>query len=105
MAWWRGAGMVSTFLTCPERERVKRNSGAVSDSGETIKRPLASVVMQIHEPSLVSAERSNSALKPGRTLRDSAGVALAARGIRCGFSAPTTRGNSEKQTNQTRFLL
>ena len=34
--------------------------------------------MQIHEPSPVSADLSNSALKPGNTVSDSAGVACGA---------------------------
>src|SRR3954471_24645464 len=40
-----------------------------------MRRPRESVVMQIHEPSPAAAERSSSALKPGSTFKDSAGVA------------------------------
>src|SRR5690349_16106134 len=62
--------------------------------------------MQIHEPSLVAAERSSSTLKPGRTLSSSAGVA--ATGV-CGRLAdcaidglsPSDRTQSRQQTSRT----
>src|SRR5882672_977588 len=41
-----------------------------------INRPLESVVIQIHEPSHGSEECNSSTLKPGKTVSDSAGVAL-----------------------------
>src|SRR5690349_4871182 len=40
-----------------------------------MSRPLGSIAMQIHEPSPISDERINSALKPGNTVNESAGVA------------------------------
>src|SRR5690348_10387676 len=44
--------------------------------GEIIRRPLSSVVMQIHEPSPACADQSNSALKPGDNVRSSGAVAF-----------------------------
>src|SRR5437879_3419256 len=70
--------MLSILVTAPERDSVKRNKGCLSACGEIIKRPLGSMVMQIQEPSPTSAECTNSTLKPGKTVSDSAGVAWGA---------------------------
>src|SRR6186713_1327759 len=68
------------------------------------------MVMQIHEPSLVPAERSSSTLKPGRTLSSSAGVAapgggerLAGRESGCatGRFTPSDRAQSRQKTRRT----
>src|SRR5689334_7166154 len=63
------------LLTCPSRDNDTRNNGCASDCGEMIKRPLLSTAIQIHDPSLRSAECNSSTLNPGATVNDSADVA------------------------------
>src|SRR2546430_2629537 len=77
MASWIGAGIFSIFVTWPERERLTRNKDWLVAWGEMMRRPLGSMVMQIHEPWPISDECSSSTLNPGNTVRDSAAVALA----------------------------
>ena len=70
-----GWSIFSIFSIWPLRESVTRSMLPVPSCGETIKRPFESIVMQTQEPSPGSDERSNSALKPGSTVRLLAEVA------------------------------
>src|SRR5436190_11616499 len=75
MALVIGKSIVSFFAMCPEASSVRRRIGSFP-WGEMISRPLLSTVIDTQEPSTAASEDLiSSTLKPGRTVRFSAGVA------------------------------
>src|SRR5437667_2229582 len=93
----------------PSAPRVKRSIGSLS-CGDTIRRPRLSIVSETHEPSPGCELRSNWILKPGRVLRDSAGVAAmdsrrAPGALAAPAAAKTTPQRKTRRVQQTGAVI